>query len=76
MSDQYTCPMHPEVIEPKPDPCPKCDLALESVQVPTTGVLHPFIGLLLPPMIAATAMSLSSVSVFFNSLRLYRVEVS
>ena len=34
------------------------------------GVLYPVIGLLLNPMIAAAAMSLSSVSVIFNALRL------
>ncbi|KCZ58986.1 copper-transporting P-type ATPase [Hyphomonas chukchiensis] len=34
------------------------------------GVLYPFFGLLLSPMIAATAMSLSSVSVIGNALRL------
>jgi Cu2+-exporting ATPase len=34
------------------------------------GVLYPFIGVLLSPMIAALAMSLSSVSVISNSLRL------
>ena len=34
------------------------------------GVLYPFIGLLLSPMIAALAMSLSSVSVVGNALRL------
>jgi Cu+-exporting ATPase len=34
------------------------------------GVLYPFTGLLLSPMIAALAMSLSSVSVVMNALRL------
>jgi Cu+-exporting ATPase len=34
------------------------------------GVLYPFAGLLLSPMFAALAMSLSSASVVFNSLRL------
>ncbi len=34
------------------------------------GVLYPFVGLLLSPMIAAAAMSVSSVSVIANALRL------
>ena len=50
--------------------------AYNVVGVPlAAGVLYPFAGLLLSPMIASAAMSFSSVSVIFNSLRLRHLEL-
>jgi Cu+-exporting ATPase len=39
------------------------------------GVLYPYLGLLLSPVIAAAAMSFSSVSVITNALRLQRARI-
>jgi Cu+-exporting ATPase len=50
--------------------------AYNALGVPiAAGLLYPATGLLLSPMIAAAAMSLSSVSVITNALRLRRVDL-
>jgi Cu+-exporting ATPase len=50
--------------------------AYNSVGVPiAAGILYPFFGILLSPMIAAAAMSMSSVSVIGNALRLRRFDI-
>jgi Cu+-exporting ATPase len=50
--------------------------AYNSVGVPVAaGILYPFFGILLSPMLAAAAMSFSSVSVIGNALRLRRVKL-
>ena len=47
-----------------------------TVGVPiAAGVLYPFFGILLSPIIAAAAMSLSSVSVVANALRLKKMKL-
>src|SRR5258708_4403870 len=50
--------------------------AYNTLGVPiAAGVLYPFFGLLLSPMIASAAMSLSSVSMISNALRLRRARL-
>jgi P-type Cu+ transporter len=50
--------------------------AYNALGVPVAaGILYPLTGTLLSPMIAAAAMSLSSVSVITNALRLRRVDL-
>ncbi len=50
--------------------------AYNALGVPlAAGILYPFTGLLLSPMIAAAAMSFSSVSVIGNALRLRRLSL-
>lgn len=51
-------------------------LVYNTLGVPiAAGVLFPFFGILLSPMIAALAMSFSSVSVIANALRLKKIKV-
>ncbi len=47
-----------------------------SIEVPiAAGVLHPFFGLLLSPMIAGTAMGLSSLSTIVNATGVRNTEL-
>ena len=47
-----------------------------SLGVPiAAGALYPFFGLLLSPVVASAAMTLSSVSVITNALRLHRLNL-
>jgi Cu+-exporting ATPase len=51
-------------------------LVYNSLGVPlAAGVLYPVLGILLSPMVAAAAMTLSSVSVISNALRLRKLEL-
>jgi len=48
-----------------------------AVGVPVAaGLLYPFLGITLSPMVAAAAMSASSVSVISNALRLRKVSLA
>ena len=48
--------------------------AYNTIGIPiAAGVLYPAFGILLSPMLASAAMSLSSVSVIANALRLRRI---
>jgi Cu+-exporting ATPase len=50
--------------------------AYNSVGVPVAaGILYPFFGILLSPILASAAMTFSSVSVIANALRLRRVHL-
>ena len=51
-------------------------LIYNAVGIPVAaGVLYPFFGILLSPMLGALAMSFSSVSVISNALRLRRLKL-
>jgi len=51
-------------------------LIYNTIGIPiAAGILYPVFGLLLSPMIAALAMSFSSVSVIANALRLRTVKI-
>jgi Cu+-exporting ATPase len=38
---EYTCPMHPEIVRPRPGPCPICGMALEPVHATGEDATNP-----------------------------------
>jgi hypothetical protein len=60
----YTCPMHPQIEQDHPGNCSICGTTLEEKGVAQTVVEDH------NPSFAGAAMSLSSVSVITNALRL------
>ena len=37
----YTCPMHPEIVQEGPGPCPICGMALEPMGIPPEDAENP-----------------------------------
>ncbi len=67
---QYTCPMHPEIVQDHPGTCPKCGMALETLGVPTpsthieyTCPMHPEIIQDHPGTCPKCGMALEAMSV-------------
>jgi P-type Cu+ transporter len=65
---QFTCPMHPEIIEDQPGSCPKCGMALEAMGVPIsktqyTCPMHPEIIEDQPGSCPKCGMALEAMSV-------------
>jgi len=42
-SEEYSCPMHPEIRQNKTGDCPKCGMALEPVMPPSTGEVTEYV---------------------------------
>ena len=61
----------PAAVRPPPSLPARCSLAVPIA----AGVFYPWTGVLLSPIIASVAMTLSSVSVIGNALRLRRVQL-
>ncbi|MCG8555321.1 MAG: cadmium-translocating P-type ATPase [Proteobacteria bacterium] len=70
---EHTCPMHPEVLEPRPASCPKCGMALEPVHAPAAATaveytcpMHPEIVRDEPASCPLCGMALEARSVAFE----------
>ncbi len=70
---QYTCPMHPEILQDKPGACPKCGMALESlipvqpaIRTEYTCPMHPEIVQDSPGSCPKCGMALEQIAITLN----------
>jgi Cu+-exporting ATPase len=66
-ASQYTCPMHPEVLSPKPGSCPKCGMALEPV-VATESMANPELVSMTRRFWISAALTLPLLAVMISDL--------
>ncbi len=55
--DQYTCPMHPEIVQTGPGSCPRCGMDLEPLNVQAETTEKPSDGGLLRRFVVATVLT-------------------
>ena len=66
-ASQYTCPMHPEVLSPKPGACPKCGMALEPVAA-TESTANPELASMTRRFWVSAALTLPLLAVMVSDI--------